>query len=200
MSVEKRLGLLLDLAVLDPPPFKSEEFARWCCQTTVSLLARNALAVDATPPLPPGVFLAFTPYIPGHEDLPRLGRDMDHPSLQVVGRAHPVVTTAEGEEVDVLVVIYEMVRIVLQPGPLLRVRCQLTSCIWGTVGPSWPISGGRQRQETRCSSRIHVQTTRDLTSPWAGPQLPRIKRVPYVRALSASVDEASPAVSDVNVM
>ena len=110
MEITDRLGLLLDLAVLDPPPFQSEGFARWCCQASISLLARETWAQDAVVPLPHGVFPAFTPTIPGLEDLPRFGQEFQRPSVPVVGHAQSVVSTANQEDVDVLVIIYEMVR------------------------------------------------------------------------------------------
>ena len=109
MTLTSRLGLLLDLAVLDPPPFQSEEFARWCCQATISLLARDAVVLRGGPPMPSGVFAAFTPTIQGLEDLPRLNKEVNALRLPVRTRVHPTVVVADGEEVDVLLVVYEIV-------------------------------------------------------------------------------------------
>ncbi|KAI1783518.1 hypothetical protein LXA43DRAFT_1102463 [Ganoderma leucocontextum] len=114
MSITNRLGLLLDLATLDPPAFKSEAFARWCCQAIISLLARDTKAGDDAAHLSPGTFLAFTPLIPGMADLPRMGQTFIEPPCQVVARGQPKLVTLDGEEVNVVVVIYESDRI----GPL----------------------------------------------------------------------------------
>ncbi|PIL34317.1 hypothetical protein GSI_03092 [Ganoderma sinense ZZ0214-1] len=111
MSLTTRLGLLLDLAALQPPPFESEMFARWCCQATISLLARDTAALQEGPALGPGVFAAFTVNIPGLEDLPRFSDDVDAGNLMVRTRAQPTVVVADGEEVDVVLVIYEIDRI-----------------------------------------------------------------------------------------
>ena len=115
MSVSSRVGLLLDLAVLDPPPFQSEEFARWCCQATTALLARDMLSLNPGLPLAPGVFTAFTATIPGLEDLPRLSDRVDKGPAPIRTRARPTAITPDGEEVDVLLVIYEIVRV--SPSP-----------------------------------------------------------------------------------
>ena len=110
MSVANRLGLLLDLATLTPPAFKSELFARWCCEATMSLLAQETRAMNANLHLSPGVFLTFTPSIPGMEDLPRFNTALMDPPYPILGRSQPAVVVTEGKEVDVVVVIYEMVR------------------------------------------------------------------------------------------
>ena len=110
MSINDRLGLLLDLSTLDPPPFKSEVFARWCCQATIALLACDSKALDASPFLAPGTFLAFTQVIPGMDDLPRLDHAFLEQPPQLVARGRPKFVTNDGEEVNVLVVVYEMVR------------------------------------------------------------------------------------------
>lgn len=110
MSLANRVGLLLDLAVLDPPAFRSEAFARWCCEATVSLLARDTQAQTTRLHLAPGMLLAFTPSIPGVDDLPPLELDFVHRPSQTVARGPSSVIAPDGEDVEVLVVIYQMVR------------------------------------------------------------------------------------------
>ena len=111
MSLANRLGLLLDLAALEPPAFHSEAFARWCCQTTISLIARDSQVQKSRPHLAPGTFLGFTYSIPGLEDLPRIETSWMHTPSRVVARGNPTMFTADREEVDVLVVIYQTVRV-----------------------------------------------------------------------------------------
>ena len=101
----------LDLAALEPPAFHSEAFAQWCCQTTVSLLAQDSQVKNSQPHLAPGMFLGFTYSIPGLEDLPRIETGWMHAPSRVVARGNPTVFTRDGEEVDVLVVIYQTVRV-----------------------------------------------------------------------------------------
>ena len=109
MSLASRVGLLLELAALDPPPFRSEAFSRWCCEATVSLLARDTQAQTTRPNLAPGTFLTFTPSLLGMDDLPCLDLDFLRLPSQVVARGSSNIVTLDGEDVNVLVVIYEMV-------------------------------------------------------------------------------------------
>ena len=111
MSLANRLGLLLELAALDPPAFQSKAFSRWCCAASVALLARDTQAQTARPILPPGMFLAFTPSLPGMDDLPRLELDFLRLPSQIVARGSSNVVSLDGEDVNVLVVIYQMVRV-----------------------------------------------------------------------------------------
>nr|VWO96280.1 Cytochrome P450 monooxygenase CYP52X1 [Ganoderma boninense] len=108
MSLANRLGLLLELSTLDPPPFQSETFARWCCDTVVSLLSRDSQAQTTMPELSPRMFLAFTPCLPGMDDLPHLELDFLRRPYRTIARSNATVVTPHGEDVDVLVVIYQM--------------------------------------------------------------------------------------------
>lgn len=109
MSAANRSGLLLDLAALDPPVFWSEVFAHWCCQASVTLLARDMLTLDVRQSLAPGTFLRFTCSLPGVEDLPQLDVDSLQSPSMATGHRNLFLIIPDGVDVDVLVIIYEMV-------------------------------------------------------------------------------------------
>ena len=109
MSIIDNLGLLPELMTLDPLPFKSETFAHWYYQVTITLLARDFKVPDPTWYSTPKIFLAFTPLVPGIEDLPCLDHGFLELASCLVAPGQPKVITVDREEVNVVVAIYEMV-------------------------------------------------------------------------------------------
>ena len=179
MSIANRSGLLLNLATLDPPPFGSEDFVHWCCQATMSLVARDVQALRAAPTLAPGSFLAFTPSIPGMDDLPRMRDSLLRHPAQAVTRLTPVVVK-DGEEVNVVVMIYEMVRGPSWAEGIHSAGITLITSPLRHLGPGWALPHSREGQEDGCSGGLHVQTARNTASSRRPCQLSRFRRIPYV--------------------
>ena len=75
----------------------------------IVLLTQDMLALDMRQCLGPGTFLAFTHSLPGTDNLPQLDADSLQRSSTAMGCCNSFLIALDREEVDVLVVIYEMV-------------------------------------------------------------------------------------------